>query len=117
MLDAAAETGGVKLVAAAMDGQTAAGLRTICDTLRDMDESVVAVLGTVADGKVVFAACAGKAAVKAGAHAGNLLKAAAKVCGGGGGGRPDAATAGGRDADKLPQAIAEVAANLGAMLK
>lgn len=117
MLDAAAETGGVKLVAAAMDGQTAAGLRTICDTLRDMDESVVAVLGTVADGKVVFAACAGKASVKAGAHAGNLLKAAAKVCGGGGGGRPDAATAGGRDADKLPQAIAEVAANLGAMLK
>lgn len=52
-----------------------------------------------------------------GAHAGNLLKAAAKVCGGGGGGRPDSATAGGRDADKLPQAIAEVGANLSAMLK
>lgn len=117
MLDSASVISNVKLIAAAMDGQTAAGLRTICDTLRDMDESVVAVLGTVTDGKVVFAACAGKTAVKAGAHAGNLLKAAAKVCGGGGGGRPDAATAGGRDADKLPQAIAEVAANLGGMLK
>ena len=66
---------------------------------------------------LAFAACAGKAAVKAGAHAGNLLKAAAKVCGGGGGGRPDSATAGGREADKLPQAIEEVAANLGGMLK
>ncbi len=117
MLSGAVALGGAKLVAAAVDGQTAGGLRTICDTLRDMDETVVAVLGTIADGKVVFAACAGKAAVKMGAHAGNLLKAAAKVCGGGGGGRPDSATAGGRDADKLPQAIAEVGANLSAMLK
>ena len=117
MLGSAEDVGGMKLIAAAIDGQTAAGLRTICDTLRDMSETIVAVLGTVAEGKVVFAACAGKAAVKAGAHAGNLLKAAAKVCGGGGGGRPDAATAGGRDADKLSQAIAEVAANLAGMLK
>ena len=117
MLGGAAAVGAVKLIASVVDGQTAAGLRTICDTLRDMDETVVAVLGTVADGKVVFAACAGKAAVKAGAHAGNLLKSAAKVCGGGGGGRPDSATAGGRDADKLLQAIDEVAANLGGMLK
>ncbi len=117
MLASAGTAGSLKLVASVLDGQTAAGLRTICDTLRDMDENVVAVLGTVADGKVVFAACAGKAAVKAGAHAGNLLKAAAKVCGGGGGGRPDSATAGGRDTDKLPQAIAEVAGNLCGMLK
>ena len=117
MLASAGTIGNVKLVASVLDGQTAAGLRTICDTLRDMDEAVVAVLGAVADGKVVFAACAGKAAVKAGAHAGNLLKAAAKVCGGGGGGRPDSATAGGRNVDKLPQAIAETAANLSGMLK
>lgn len=117
MLGTAETVGSVKLIASVVEGQTAAGLRTICDMLRDLDESVVAVLGAVADGKVVFAACAGKSAVKAGAHAGNLLKAAAKVCGGGGGGRPDSATAGGRDVDKLPQAIAETAETLRGMLK
>lgn len=117
MLAAAEEIGAVKLIAQVIEGQTAGGLRTLSDTIRDMDENVVAVLGTVTDGKVAFAACAGKAAVKAGAHSGNLLKSAAKVCGGGGGGRPDSATAGGREADKLPQAIAEVAENLRGMLK
>lgn len=60
MLSGAVALGGAKLVAAAVDGQTAGGLRTICDTLRDMDETVVAVLGTIADGKVVFAACAAR---------------------------------------------------------
>jgi alanyl-tRNA synthetase len=117
MLANAEEIGAVKLIALTLDGQTSAGLRTLCDTLRDMDESIVAVLGTVSDGKVAFAAGIGKAAVKAGAHAGNLLKAAAKVCGGGGGGRPDSATAGGRDTEKLAEAISGVKANLSAMLK
>jgi alanyl-tRNA synthetase len=117
MLTNAEEIGAVKLIALTLNNQNSAGLRTLCDTLRDMDESVVAVLGTVSDGKVAFAAGIGKAAVKAGAHAGNLLKAAAKVCGGGGGGRPDSATAGGRDTEKLAEAIIDVKASLNAMLK
>ena len=43
--------------------------------------------------------------MKKGAHAGNLIKAVAKLVGGGGGGRPDMAQAGGKDAAKLGEAL------------
>jgi alanyl-tRNA synthetase len=42
-------------------------------------------------------------------HAGNLVKALAPLVGGSGGGRPDMAQAGGREPEKLDQAIARVA--------
>ena len=88
------------------------------DSLRDKDTALVCVLAMVnAEGKINFAAACGKEAVANGAHAGNLLKAAAKTCGGGGGGRPDSATAGGRDVSKLEQALAEVETTLSQMLK
>jgi alanyl-tRNA synthetase len=50
-------------------------------------------------------AMATDAAVKAGAHAGNLIKAVAPVVGGGGGGRPNMAQAGGKDASKIDEAV------------
>lgn len=113
----AVEIGAVKLVTKVIEGSDAASLRGITDALRDTDASVAAVLAAVTDGKVVFVACAGKEAVKHGAHAGNLLKIAAGICGGGGGGRPDSASAGGRDASKLPEAMDAVAKTLQSALK
>ena len=44
-------------------------------------------------------------AVKAGAHAGNILREIAAICGGKGGGRPDSAMGGGKDIDKIPEAL------------
>jgi alanyl-tRNA synthetase len=44
--------------------------------------------------------------VKGGVRAGEVVKAAARVVGGGGGGRDTMAQAGGRDPDKLPDALA-----------
>ena len=44
-------------------------------------------------------------AVKAGAHAGNLIKAIAPSVGGGGGGRPNMAQAGGKNAAGIPDAL------------
>ncbi len=113
----AQEISGVKLIAKSVEGADAAALRGITDSLRDADASVTAVLASVCDGKVVFVACAGKDAVAKGAHAGNLLKTAAKICGGGGGGRPDSASAGGRDASKLPEALSAMPDALRGMLK
>ena len=51
---------------------------------------------------------AGADAVKAGAHAGNILKEISVICGGKGGGRPDSAMSGGRDLDKIDEALARV---------
>jgi alanyl-tRNA synthetase len=56
-------------------------------------------------------------AQKAGAHAGNLIKAIAGKVGGGGGGRPNMAQAGGKNPAGIPDAIAEVTVALEGMLK
>ncbi|MBP5179834.1 MAG: hypothetical protein J6127_00895, partial [Clostridiales bacterium] len=55
--------------------------------------------------KVLFTAMATKDAVEKGAHCGNIIREAAKICGGGGGGRPDMAQAGGKDASKIGDAL------------
>jgi alanyl-tRNA synthetase len=47
--------------------------------------------------------------MKAGAHAGNLIKAIATVVGGGGGGRPNMAQAGGKNPAGIDEAIAKAA--------
>jgi alanyl-tRNA synthetase len=68
----------------------------------------VIVIGAKVDGKAMFAAGAGAGAAKRGIHCGELVKAAAKLAGGGGGGSPSRAQAGGKDAGKLGEALAEV---------
>jgi alanyl-tRNA synthetase len=77
----------------------------VADRLVDGKPGRLVLVGLAADGKVSFVAKAGPDAVKAGAHAGNLVRELAKIAGGGGGGRPDFATAGGRDPGKFDEAI------------
>lgn len=86
----------------------AESIRNIGDILRDKESDIVAVLYALKDnGSVVLNAVCGKSAVEKGAHAGNIIKAVAKILGGGGGGRPDSASSGGKDASKLPEAKEE----------
>ncbi|MBE6870899.1 MAG: alanine--tRNA ligase [Ruminococcaceae bacterium] len=101
----AKEIGGLTVVATELSGVDADTLRMTAELIRDKNENSVVVLACPADGKVLWAACCGKAAVAKGAHAGNIIREAAKITGGGGGGRPDSASAGGRDASKIAQAI------------
>ena len=79
--------------------------RGLCDTVKDKHPDAVAVFASVCDGKLNFAVAAGQEAVKAGAHAGNILREVAAICGGKGGGRPDSAMGGGKDIDKIPEAL------------
>jgi len=102
------KVGDFTLVTARLDGMTGDELRAAGDVLKDSDENIVAVLGSVCDGKVTLLAVCGKTAVKCGAHAGKIIKEAAAKVGGGGGGRPDSAQAGGKDASKLDEALALV---------
>jgi alanyl-tRNA synthetase len=57
------------------------------------------------NGKTTFVVKAGSEAVAAGAHAGKLVGEIAKIAGGGGGGRPEFATAGGKHAEKVDEAL------------
>ena len=91
--------------------------RALADEIKANNADTVAVLALVADGKITFMAVAGKDAVSGGAHAGKLVGAVAAVTGGKGGGRPDNAMAGGKDIDKVDEALASAKAVLEGMLK
>ena len=98
---------GTKLVATSVKGVDMNGLRDLGDqTKAKLGEGVV-VLFSESDGKVNIVAMATDGAVKAGAHAGNLIKALAPMVGGGGGGRPNMAQAGGKDPSGIDKAVAE----------
>ena len=103
----AKEIGAFKVILAKLD-MNANELRAAGDILRDKYDNIVAVLVSADGGKVSLTAVCGKEAVKAGANAGKLIKLAATICGGGGGGRPDSATAGGKDATKIDEALKAV---------
>ena len=107
LLSDAADVKGVKLVCAEIKDADANALRTMGDQLKSKLENGVIVLAAANNGKVNLLAMATDAAVKAGAHSGNIIKAAAAVCGGGGGGRPNMAQAGGKDASKIGEALAK----------
>ena len=84
------------------------GARGLADTVKAKYSDAVAVFAAVQDGKLNFVASAGADAVKLGAHAGNILKDISAICGGKGGGRPDSAMSGGRDLDKVDEALKRV---------
>ncbi len=84
-------------------------LREAGDRFRDrLGGNAVIVLASVLPGKVLWLAMAGPDAVGKGIKAGDLVREAARITGGGGGGRPDMAQAGGRQVEKLDQALEEV---------
>ncbi len=107
----------VRLVVADLDGMQPDAARSLGDEIKARYADVVAVLAIHNDGKLNFLAVAGKDAVAAGAHAGKLVGAVAAVTGGKGGGRPDNAMAGGRDLDKITEALNSASDILDGMLK
>ena len=117
VMDQVVEVKGVKVLASAVDGVDMNGLRDLGDQLKEKLGEGVVVLASAKDGKVSLLAMATQDAMDKGAHAGNLIKAAAAIVGGGGGGRPNMAQAGGKNPDKIPEAIAKVAELVEGQLK
>ena len=106
--------GKVKLLSAKVE-MRADQARALSDTVKDKYSDAVAVLAVVNDGKLNLIVAAGADAVKSGAHAGNILREIAPILGGKGGGRPDSAMGGGRDVDKIPEALAKAEEILAAL--
>lgn len=101
------EINGVKVLARKVTVDNPAALRELADKMKDKLGSGVVVLGTESGGKVLLIAGVSKDLMGR-FHAGNIVKAAAKVVGGGGGGRPDMAQAGGSDPAALDAALETV---------
>ena len=117
VLKAAVAVGSVKLAAIRFDAMQLDVARSLADDIKASCPDTVAVIAAVNGSDVKFLAVAGKDAVAAGAHAGKLVGAVAAITGGKGGGRPDNAMAGGKDADKVDEALASAASLLEDQLK
>ena len=109
VMDQVQDVNGVKLLAVSVADVDMNGLRDLGDQLKEKLGEGVVVLASAKDGKVNLIAMATDAAMKQGAHAGNLIKGIAALVGGGGGGRPNMAQAGGKNPAGIDAAIAEAA--------
>ena len=116
VMDQIVEVKGVKLLASAVDGVDMNGLRDLGDQLKEQLGEGVIVLASSCEGKVNLIVMATDAAMKQGAHAGNLIRSIAGKVGGGGGGRPNMAQAGGKNPAGILEAIAEAKTALEAQL-
>ena len=108
LLDRVQEVDGARLLAAQVDVAGADELREMADWFRDRMDSGVGVFATVSNGKPLLVATVTADLVNRGVKAGDLVRQVAQMVGGGGGGRPNLAQAGGRDPEKLPQALDSV---------
>jgi alanyl-tRNA synthetase len=112
LVESATEVGGVRLVVDAVSAPDAKALLALSDAVRQRLGDAAVVLGTVVDGRVHLVANVAPGAVEHGVKAGEVIRAAAEVVGGGGGGRDTMAQAGGREPEKLPEALATARATI-----
>jgi alanyl-tRNA synthetase len=106
LASAAAEIGGVKVVTAQRDGVDQRALLNLADRVKAKLGEGAVVLGGANDGRVALVASFTGGAVERGLSAAEVVRGAAEVMGGGGGGRDDVAQAGGRDPERLDDALA-----------
>ena len=104
----AREVGGLKVLAAKLDGVEREQLRPLADTVRQKLGSGLVVFGTVENGRVALISAATKDIAGKRVHAGRVISRVAKLVGGGGGGRPDMAEAGGKNPEALVDALERV---------
>src|SRR5215218_6008887 len=112
VLQTAESRNGVSVLLKALPGIDPSSLRDISDAARQKLGDAVVMLGSEADGRVHLVANVSPAVVERGVKAADLVRAAAPVVGGGGGGRDTLAQAGGKDPEKLDEALATARAEI-----
>ena len=109
VMDKVVDVNGIKVLAVSVDNVDMNGLRELGDQLKEKIGQGVILLASANGEKVNLIAMVTDDAIKAGAHAGNLIKEVATLVGGGGGGRPNMAQAGGKNPAGIKDALAKVA--------
>ena len=98
---------GISVISRKVEGVDASMLRELAETTGAKIGSGVVVLGLASDGKASLVAVVSQDLQKR-LHAGKIIKEVAGLVGGSGGGRPDFAQAGGKNAEKLDEALHSV---------
>ena len=117
LFERAVSVKGLRYIHAVLKDTAADSLRTLGDQVKVDAPDVVAVFAASNEGKSSVLAVCGADAVKAGAHAGKLIKEITAQLGGKGGGRPDSAMGGIAGTDKAEEVLSGVPAMLEGMLK
>lgn len=104
-LSNAVNINGVNVLSVEIKDADMNSLRNLGDDFKSKLKTAVVILASAKEGKVTLIAMATDDAVARGAHAGNIIKAAAGFVGGGGGGRPNMAQAGGKNPAGISDAI------------
>ena len=97
--------GDYKVLPVSVSGVDMNALRNLGDEMKTKIASGVVILASDMGDKVNLIVMATDDAVKAGAHAGNIIKKIAPMVGGGGGGRPNMAQAGGKNPAGIKDAL------------
>ena len=97
------------LIISQLDGLDGNSLQSAAlDLTSKLGDKSVVILGGIPDKenrKLLFVVSFGEDLVKRGMHAGKLINDISRICSGGGGGKPNFAQAGGKDIDKLSDAL------------
>jgi alanyl-tRNA synthetase len=101
----AEDVGGIRVIVNEAEGADQRVLLDLADRIKAREGDAAVVLGGRDDGKVALVASFTKSAVERGLNAAEVIREAAGVVGGGGGGRDDVAQAGGRDPERLGEAL------------
>jgi alanyl-tRNA synthetase len=108
LLSQADTIGDFKLIVAELEGVDPVSLQAAAERLLQKLGEGAVVLGSSPEAqKVTLVAAFSPSVIQKGLQAGKFIGGIAKICGGGGGGRPNLAQAGGREPNKLPEALAE----------
>jgi alanyl-tRNA synthetase len=105
LAERAAERDGARVLVSAVEVSDPKALLGVADRLKGKLGEAAIVLGSTADGRVHLVAVVAPSLVARGVKAGAVVKAAAELVGGGGGGKDTLAQAGGRDPERLEDAL------------
>ena len=108
IINSVKQVNGIKTISYKIEDIDGNSLRDLADKVRSKIGSGVVVLLSSNDGKVNLVAMATKDCIENGIHCGKIIKEVAQIVGGGGGGRPDMAQAGGKNPEKIDEAVEKV---------